>query len=34
VTGNANISICGMKMELGSVATPYSVAKGELGANT
>lgn len=30
VTGSANISICGMKMELGEKATPYCAAKGEV----
>lgn len=33
VTGSASISICGMKMELGSQATPYSTAPGELNVN-
>ena len=32
VQGAASINMCGMKMELGEKATPYSVAKNELGS--
>lgn len=34
VTGNSNISICGMKMEKGSIATAWSPAPQDLGIDT